>query len=79
MFPILGRRLQMEVCPLFFALGAPGGFASALASAGFVEPHEERVEVVLRWADRSEACAAVFDGGPGALPFSMFPMTCATR
>ncbi len=34
---------------------------------------EERVEVTLRWRDRTEACAAVFDGGPGALPYSMFP------
>jgi ubiquinone/menaquinone biosynthesis C-methylase UbiE len=80
-FPILGRRLQMDVCPLFFALGAPGAFASALADAGFDEPHEEHVEVVLRWADDAEACAAIFDGGPGALPFSMFPddVRCAVR
>ncbi len=27
----------------------------------------------MRWANRDEACAAAFDGGPGALPFSMFP------
>jgi SAM-dependent methyltransferase len=72
-FPILGQRLQLEVCPLFFALGVPGAFAAALARAGFVDAREERVDVVLRWASQDEACAAVFDGGPGAFPFSMFP------
>lgn len=73
MFPILGRRLQMDVCPMFFALGVPGAFEEALTRAGFVDAREERVDVTLRWRDREEACAAVFDGGPGALPFSMFP------
>ena len=72
MFPILGRRLQMEVCPLFFSLGAPGAMAAALEEAGFVDAREERVTLTLRWADRDEACAAIFDGGPGALPFAMF-------
>ena len=72
MFSILGDHLQMEVCPLFFALGVPGAFARALERAGFSEAREERVETVLHWCGRDEACAAVFDGGPGALPFSMF-------
>jgi SAM-dependent methyltransferase len=72
MFPILGQQLQMEVCPLFFALGVPGAFAAALERAGLVDPREERVGVTLRWRDHEEACAAMFDGGPGALPFSMF-------
>jgi SAM-dependent methyltransferase len=71
-FHILGQHLQMDVCPLFFALGVPGAFAAALERAGLVEAREERVDVTLRWRDRDEACAAMFDGGPGALPFSMF-------
>ncbi len=29
-FPILGQRLQMDICPLFFALGVPGAFLAAL-------------------------------------------------
>lgn len=73
MFPLLGERLQMEVCPLFFSLGAPGAGVAALESAGFVDAREERVEMTLHWRNEEEACAAVFDGGPGALPFSMFP------
>jgi ubiquinone/menaquinone biosynthesis C-methylase UbiE len=71
-FSILGRRLQMDICPLFFALGAPSAFASALDQAGFVNAHEERVNVTLVWRNREEACAAIFDGGPGAFPYSMF-------
>ena len=43
-----------------------------LERGGFSHAREDRVETVLRWRDRDEACAAVFDGGPGALPFSMF-------
>jgi SAM-dependent methyltransferase len=72
-FPILGRKLQMEICPLFFALGAPTAFASALEQAGFVDAQEERVDVTIVWRDPEEACAAMFDGGPGAYPYSMFP------
>ena len=72
LFPILAHHLQMEICPLFFALGVPGAFARCLERAGFSQAREERVEAVLRWRDRDEACAAVFDGGPGALPFLMF-------
>jgi SAM-dependent methyltransferase len=71
-FPILGRQLRMEICPLFFSLGVPGAFALGLERAGLVDASEERVPVTLEWRDRDEACAAIFDGGPGALPFSMF-------
>jgi SAM-dependent methyltransferase len=73
LFPILGERLQIEVCPLFFALGTPGGFAAALEQAGFVDVREERIDVVLSWKNERDACAAAFDGGPGAFPMSMFP------
>jgi ubiquinone/menaquinone biosynthesis C-methylase UbiE len=72
-FPILGRKLDLEICPLFFALGAPGGFVDALERAGFVDVREERLDVMLSWRDDDEACAAAFDGGPGALPCNMFP------
>lgn len=72
-FPILGGKLEMDICPLFFALGVPGAFAAALGRAGFVDVREERVDVTLKWRDAEEACAAAFDGGPGALPCAMFP------
>src|SRR5262249_48360687 len=65
MFSILGQQLQTDVCPLFFALGVPGAFAGALERAGLINSREERVEVTLRWRDRDQACAAIFDGGPG--------------
>jgi len=80
-FPILGRYLQTEVCPLFFALGVPGAFAQSLERAGLVDAREERTAATLKWRDPDEACAAIFDGEPGALPFSMFsePMRRAVR
>jgi len=71
-FPILGATLQMDVCPLFFSLGAPGAFAAALEAAGFRDAHEERTALEILWKDDDAACAAMFDGGPAAYPWSVF-------
>jgi ubiquinone/menaquinone biosynthesis C-methylase UbiE len=71
-FPILSEVLQMDVCPLFFALGAPGAFASSLEAAGFTDARVERVDVTLHWKSDAAACAAMFDGGPAAYPYSLF-------
>ncbi len=72
-FSILSGPLQMDICPNFFALGTPGAFAADLEHAGLHEAREERIELVLRWKTDEEACAAMFDGGPAAYPYSMFP------
>jgi ubiquinone/menaquinone biosynthesis C-methylase UbiE len=71
-FPILGGPLQMDVCPLFFSLGVPGAFAAALEGAGFRDPREDRTELTIRWEDDDDACAAMFEGGPVAYPWSLF-------
>ena len=61
-----------QVCPLFFALGAPRALELAFGRAGFVDVREERVPVVLRWGSADEACAAMLEGGPVALAWKRF-------
>lgn len=71
-FPIVDARVASDVCPMFFSLGAPGGLQLAFERAGFVDLREEREEMTLEWKDGEAACAAVFPGGPVALPYSKF-------
>ncbi len=72
-FPIVDANVESEVCPLFFALGAPRALEIAFGRAGFVDVREERVPVVLRWGSADEACAAMLEGGPVALAWKRFP------
>ena len=71
-FSILSGPLQMDVCPLFFSLGEPGALNAALEGVGLRDGCEERREVTLLWKDDDDACAAMFDGGPVAYPYSLF-------
>ena len=71
-FPIIDARVNSDVCPMFFSLGAPGGLEYAFERAGFTHLHEERVLMTLDWKSDEEACGAMFPGGPVALPYSKF-------
>lgn len=71
-FPIVERRVESDVCPLFFALGAPGSLAALVAQAGFVDVDEHRISCELVYADEDAALAAAFLGGPVALAYSRF-------
>ena len=71
-FPIIDARVNSDVCPLFFSLGAPGALAYAFKRAGFGEMGEETQEKTLVWESDEEACGAIFPGGPVALPYSKF-------
>jgi ubiquinone/menaquinone biosynthesis C-methylase UbiE len=71
-FPIVDARVQSEVCPMFFALGAEGALAHAMRQAGFAIRQEKRTDEVLRFASGESACAAMFAGGPVALAYSHF-------
>ena len=65
---IVSARCQSRyVCPMFFALGAPGALATVFAQAGFVDVEETRLQVELRYADDEAALGAAFIGGPVAL------------
>jgi ubiquinone/menaquinone biosynthesis C-methylase UbiE len=72
-FPIVDRRVESDVCPLFFSLGAPGALFAALREAGFSSAREEHRSLVLSWSSPEETCAAIFAGGPVALAYSKFP------
>lgn len=71
-FPIVDRRVQSEVCPLFFQLGAPGGLSTAMNMAGFEDVRDERIRVGLRYDSPDDALGAIFAGGPVALAYFKF-------
>jgi ubiquinone/menaquinone biosynthesis C-methylase UbiE len=71
-FSIVERRVQSDVCPMFFQLGTGEMQATLLASAGFVDAHTERITTVLEYENGEEACIAAFAGGPVAMAYSRF-------
>ena len=72
LFPIVDARVSSDVCPMFFALGTSGSLTTILATAGFVDIEETRLQVELAYADDAEALGAAFLGGPVALAHSKF-------
>ena len=66
-FGIVDARVSSDVCPRFFALGAPGTLPALLERAGFVDAAEVRLSVALDYHDDSEALGAAVLGGPVAL------------
>lgn len=76
-FPIVDARVESEVCPMFFRLGAPGQLARALESAGLVQVRTERLSTTLDYVSADEAADAAFLGGPVALAYARFD--AATR
>ena len=71
-FPIVDAKVQSEVCPLFFALGAPGALVSALQAAEFKEVEERREQADLHFANDGDMLQAVIEGGAVALAAKRF-------
>lgn len=71
-FPIVDAEVASEVCPLFFALGAPGALARLCETCGFTGVRERRLACTLSYPDADSACRAAFVGGPVALAWSRF-------
>jgi len=71
-FPIVDRRVESDVCPLFFQLGTGNALQSAFRSAGFRAVTATRFRTGLPFSSREEACGAVFEGGPVALAWRSF-------
>jgi ubiquinone/menaquinone biosynthesis C-methylase UbiE len=71
-FPIVAARVASEVCPMFFALGAPGALAATLTQAGFVDVDDIRLDSDLHYDGDDDALGAAFSGGPVALAASRF-------
>jgi ubiquinone/menaquinone biosynthesis C-methylase UbiE len=71
-FPIVDARVESEVCPLFFQLGAPDALALAFQTAGFTDVVTQRIETTLDYPTAEAALAAAFEAGPVALAWSRF-------
>jgi hypothetical protein len=71
-FPIVDARVQSDVCPMFFRLGAGDSLQHAFAAAGFHGIATRRLQTRLQYANGEEACEAAFAGGPVGLAYSRF-------
>lgn len=71
-FPIADARVNSDVCPLFFSLGAPNALKYAFEKAGFAVEDEQRIDKSVDFASESDMLTAIFAGGPVALAYSRF-------
>jgi SAM-dependent methyltransferase len=71
-FPIVDARVQSEVCPMFFRLGAGQTLQRVFQAAGFRDVTYRRIETRLDYPSDAEACEAAFVGGPVALAYNRF-------
>jgi ubiquinone/menaquinone biosynthesis C-methylase UbiE len=71
-FPIVDARVQSDVCPMFFQLGADGALQRTFEAAGFTGVRSERFSTLLHYDSSEDACLAAFAGGPVALAHSRF-------
>lgn len=71
-FPITDRRVQSEVCPLFFRLGTGTALSTAFEEAGFEEMKSKRFSYDLHFRNAEQACTAAFLGGAVALAYQKF-------
>lgn len=71
-FPIVDARVDSDVCPMFFGLGAPGALAGEAEMSGLAGIDEARIVCDLAYDDAESALDAMFRGGPVALAYSRF-------
>jgi ubiquinone/menaquinone biosynthesis C-methylase UbiE len=69
-FPIVDARVQSDVCPLFFQLGAHDNQSTAFTRAGFSRVRSERIQTLLQYDSPRDAIGAAFAGGPVALAYA---------
>ena len=71
-FPITDRRVESEVCPLFFQLGTGDALERTFNNAGFSQTRSHRFSHKLEFKNDNEACLAAFQGGAVALAYQKF-------
>jgi ubiquinone/menaquinone biosynthesis C-methylase UbiE len=71
-FPIVEKRVQSEVCPLFFQLGTGNSLSMAMEACGFRDILVDRITTTLHYDNGEDACGAAFAGGPVAMAYSRF-------
>lgn len=72
LFPIVDARVNSEVCPLFFGLGAPDALVSGLETIGFSDVEEHRIESTQHFETGADLINAYIDGGAVALAAKRF-------
>ncbi|MDX1641824.1 MAG: methyltransferase domain-containing protein [Balneolaceae bacterium] len=71
-FPIVDKRVNSDVCPLFFQLGTGNALFEAYKKTGFQDISTDRFSTYLSFDNDEEACVAAFWGGAVALAYQKF-------
>lgn len=71
-FPIVDRRVETDVCPLFFQLGTGETLQKTFKKAGFTDIDSERFDLKLHFDSDEQAVIAAFQGGAVALAYRKF-------
>jgi ubiquinone/menaquinone biosynthesis C-methylase UbiE len=71
-FSIVDRRVQSEVCPMFFQLGTGETLRLHMEEAGFADVQVNRLSTILQYDSADDALGAAFAGGPVAMAYSRF-------
>lgn len=71
-FPIVDRRVESDVCPLFFQLGTGENLRQTFERAGFDKVKTDRLNVSLDYKTDEEAIIGAFLGGAVALAYRKF-------
>ncbi|SHF57601.1 Ubiquinone/menaquinone biosynthesis C-methylase UbiE [Fodinibius roseus] len=71
-FPIVDRRVESDVCPLFFQLGTGETLQKTFKKAGFTDIASERFDMTLHFDSDEQAVIAAFLGGAVALAYRKF-------
>lgn len=71
-FPIVDARVNSEVCPMFFGLGAPGVLMHDMREAGFTNIQEQRMQSPLHYENEKQLLSAMIDGGAVAMAAKRF-------
>ena len=71
-FPIVDKRVNTDVCPMFFMLGTGESLKMTFEEAGFRNVRTERISVELNYPTAADAIGAAFVGGPVAMAAARF-------
>jgi ubiquinone/menaquinone biosynthesis C-methylase UbiE len=71
-FEVVERRVQSDVCPMFFQLGTGDTQKALFNAAGYANTRDERIDVTLEYDSGEAACVAAFAGGPVAMAYARF-------
>lgn len=71
-FPIVDKRVNTDVCPMFFNLGESEVIKYPFENAGFRDIKIQKIKTTLSYNSSEEACDASFLGGPVAMAYSRF-------